>query len=186
MTEKIVNVTAPKLSGADRRIALHAIAASAKGNPVEVALQILAGIATLDGDFESSFVLLWPREIYDYPRVDKRAECGRVALEAGDVHLRLLLKPSRRVNQSVHPDKAGVQEGVARILRDLGHRCARPQILNKVFSGAVPRSSYKTQHIRGIQPEHLQLWAKDVNQLILRQLASGCEFPVMRRRQINA
>lgn len=74
MTEKIVNVTAPKLSGADRRIALHAIAASAKGNPVEVALQILAGIATLDGDFESSFVLLWPREIYDYPRVDKRAE----------------------------------------------------------------------------------------------------------------
>lgn len=74
MTEETVNVTAPKLTGADRRIALHAIAACVKGNPAEVGVQILAGIATLDGDFNNPFVMLWPGDIYGYPCVDKRAE----------------------------------------------------------------------------------------------------------------
>ncbi len=116
MTEEIINVTAPKLSGADRRVALHAIAASAKGNPVEVALQILAGIATLDGGFKSPFVMLWPMEIYDYPRVDKRAqwyaaELARLQVEEGHWEAARGRRATDRMTSGPDPETSNSEEG---------------------------------------------------------------------------
>lgn len=49
-----------RLSGLDREIAVRAIAALARGTPVEAAYQILAGIEALDAGPEAPMVVLWP------------------------------------------------------------------------------------------------------------------------------
>lgn len=51
-----------RLTGLDREVAVRAIAALARGTPVEAAYQILAGIEALDAGPEAPMVVLWPKE----------------------------------------------------------------------------------------------------------------------------
>lgn len=50
-----------RLTGLDREIAIRAIAALARGTPVEAAYQILAGIEALDAG-PSTPMVIWPTE----------------------------------------------------------------------------------------------------------------------------
>lgn len=51
-----------RLTGLDREIAVRAIAALARGTPVEAAYQILAGIEALDAGPGAPMVMLWPKQ----------------------------------------------------------------------------------------------------------------------------
>lgn len=68
------------LTGMDRQIAIQAIAAQAKGSPVEAAYQILAGIEALDHGPEGPLVVLWPRKDFLIGE-EERAEWHRAESE---------------------------------------------------------------------------------------------------------
>ncbi|MGS8279866.1 hypothetical protein ACU7AI_17865 [Pseudomonas aeruginosa] len=61
-----------RLIGLDREIAVRAIAALARGTPVEAAYQILAGIEALDAGPEAPLVMLWPKG-YGYETLEDKA-----------------------------------------------------------------------------------------------------------------
>lgn len=61
-----------RLTGLDREIAVRAIAALARGTPVEAAYQILAGIEALDAGPEAPMVMLWPKDD-GYKTIEDRA-----------------------------------------------------------------------------------------------------------------
>lgn len=50
-----------RLTGLDREIAVRAIAALARGTPVEAAYQILAGVEALGAGPDAPMVMLWPK-----------------------------------------------------------------------------------------------------------------------------
>lgn len=60
-TEAATRNVRPRLFGLDREVAVQAIAALARGTPVEAAYQILAGIEALDAGPEAPLVVLWPK-----------------------------------------------------------------------------------------------------------------------------
>lgn len=61
MTQDQTNVPLTRLTGRDREIAVQAIAALARGTPIEAAYQILAGIEALDAGPGAPMVMLWPK-----------------------------------------------------------------------------------------------------------------------------
>lgn len=61
MSQNQTNVPLTRLTGLDREIAVQAIAALARGTPVEAAYQILCGIEALDAGPDAPMVLLWPK-----------------------------------------------------------------------------------------------------------------------------
>lgn len=65
MSQDQISPKQPRLSGLDREIAVRAIAALARGTPVEAAYQILAGIEALDAGPGSPMIVLWPGDGYE-------------------------------------------------------------------------------------------------------------------------
>lgn len=61
MSQDQTNAPLTRLTGLDREIAVRAIAALARGTPVEAAYQILAGIEALDAGPGAPMVMLWPK-----------------------------------------------------------------------------------------------------------------------------
>lgn len=117
----------PRLAGRDREIALQAIAALAKGTPVEAAYQILAGIEALDGGPESPLVMLWPKgdgyETLEDKAAWHEAERDRLLVRADEFQrvLKLARQRSETTRTGCAPEDPEGSEGL--LSRPVAQEC---------------------------------------------------------------